>query len=255
MRCARVRRPRTGSQRISAGGPVIGGLNLQLPSWGAPAARSLSAHPRGPGRLRGLPPPSSADPHGGPVGGPGRRSLRDLHRGRRRAFAAAGIRAGHRLDRQAAGILLQRAAPPSFRRSNALPAARASALPAPRQSPAAAVADHARASLSDVERAIRHRSPSEAWTAIKRHASDRWAALEARLPFRPGKRSGSARRPRAGRRDSTHRTRRSTARRRLESAAGRPERGRQHAVGLRTDLCISRYRDLPWPPMTNGRGH
>jgi hypothetical protein len=93
---------------------------------------------------------------------------------------------------------------PSFRRSNAL---RRLAIGA---SCAAAVAGgggwvitHER-SLSDVERAIRHRSPSEAWTAIKRHAAAGWAALEARLPFDLGKRSGSAAAPsRPAVRDST----------------------------------------------------
>jgi len=135
---------------------------------------------------------------------PERRSLRDLHRGRRPGLRAAGIRAGHRLDRQAAGILLQRAAPPE------LPQIERAARLAIGASCAAAVAGgggwlitHER-SLSDVERAIRHRSPSEAWTAIKRHAATGWAALEARLPFDLGKPERSAATPsRPAVRDST----------------------------------------------------
>jgi len=38
-------------------------------------------------------------------------------------------------------------------------------------------------SLSDVKRAIQRHSPSQAWAAVERHASDAWLAIKSKLPF------------------------------------------------------------------------
>jgi hypothetical protein len=38
-------------------------------------------------------------------------------------------------------------------------------------------------SLSDVKRAIQRQSPSQAWAAVERHASDAWVAIKSKLPF------------------------------------------------------------------------
>lgn len=47
-------------------------------------------------------------------------------------------------------------------------------------------------SLADLQRAIKHQSPSEAWTAIERHASNAWVWLKKQWPFgeSQAKRSG-----------------------------------------------------------------
>ena len=49
-------------------------------------------------------------------------------------------------------------------------------------------------SLADLQRAIKHQSPSKAWTAIERHASNAWVAVKKLWPFDEpqGKRSGSS---------------------------------------------------------------
>jgi hypothetical protein len=49
-------------------------------------------------------------------------------------------------------------------------------------------------SLADLQRAIRRHSPSDAWAAVRRHASETWIAIERHLPFDElrAKLSGSA---------------------------------------------------------------
>src|SRR2546425_2600552 len=173
----------------------MGGLTSPASVWGCPGGGALYPPPPGAGGVGGvsrrfLP----ADPQwrsGGaspgaqkPAGSPPRPAAGPSPR------PASGQAIGSIAKRPASSFSAQR--PPSFRRSNAL---RRLAIGA---SCAAAVAGgggwlitHER-SLSDVERAIRHRSPSEAWTAVKRHAATGWAPLEARPPFGLGKGSGSA---------------------------------------------------------------
>lgn len=38
-------------------------------------------------------------------------------------------------------------------------------------------------SLADVKRAVQRHSPSQAWAAVERHASDAWVAIKSKLPF------------------------------------------------------------------------